>query len=218
MLRQGSIAALDERCVAAGRGAVWLRWPPASLPTRMPPPLHSVRVNTYSLSKYASVIGQAGGWDWYQVGLRKQADTLQAPALWRMPGTPCFWRCAWGGACLRPARPLTTLSCATGLQTLLRTLSEVGKKHGVTIADVAARWVLDKPQVGWGGPAGMHRKVTGLIMEDLTPEVSQARGPGSNASRLAQRQQARPLGCAWAATHPGCACAWTPRPAGRWRA
>lgn len=58
----------------------------------------SVRVNTYSLSKYASVIGQAGGWDWYQG--------------------------------------------------LLRTLADVGKKHGVTIADVAARWVLDKPQVG----------------------------------------------------------------------
>lgn len=56
-----------------------------------------LKINTYSKSKYASVIGQAGGWDWFQ--------------------------------------------------TLLQALSEVGKKHGVSIADVAARWVLERPQV-----------------------------------------------------------------------
>ncbi|KAL4854303.1 putative aldo-keto reductase 1 [Chlorella vulgaris] len=56
-----------------------------------------VKINTYSKSKYASVIGQAGGWDWFQ--------------------------------------------------SLLQALSAVAKKHGVTIADVACRWVLDKPQV-----------------------------------------------------------------------
>ncbi|KAL4429190.1 hypothetical protein ABPG77_010169 [Micractinium sp. CCAP 211/92] len=56
-----------------------------------------VKIDTYSKSKYSSVIGQAGGWDWYQ--------------------------------------------------SLLRELSEVAKRHGVTIADVACRWVLDKPQV-----------------------------------------------------------------------
>lgn len=54
-------------------------------------------VNTYSLSKYSSVIGQAGGWAW--------------------------------------------------LQALLRVLGEVGAKHGVGPAEVATRWVLQRPTV-----------------------------------------------------------------------
>lgn len=57
-----------------------------------------VQINTYSLSKYASVINQRGGWDWFQV--------------------------------------------------LLHTLDEIGKKHGVGIAEVASKWVLDRPAVG----------------------------------------------------------------------
>ena len=35
----------------------------------------------------------------------------------------------------------------SSLQSLLGALSEVGKRHGVSIADVACRWVLDRPQV-----------------------------------------------------------------------
>lgn len=55
-----------------------------------------VKVDTYSKSKYASVIRQAGGWDWFQE--------------------------------------------------LLGALQGVAQRHGVTIADVAVRWVLDRPQ------------------------------------------------------------------------
>lgn len=33
-------------------------------------------------------------------------------------------------------------------QELLQALSGVAAKHGVSIADVSAKWVLDKPQVG----------------------------------------------------------------------
>ena len=53
-------------------------------------------MDTYSLSKYASVAREVGSWDW--------------------------------------------------LQQLLRTLSAVAKRHGVSIADVAQHWVLDRPQ------------------------------------------------------------------------
>lgn len=60
-------------------------------------PSSKIQVNTYSKSKYTSVIGQAGGWEWFQ--------------------------------------------------TLLQALSEISQKHGVSIADVAGRWVLDRPQV-----------------------------------------------------------------------
>ncbi|GAB4813776.1 hypothetical protein N2152v2_000822 [Parachlorella kessleri] len=56
-----------------------------------------VVVNTYSKSKYGSVIGQAGGWGW--------------------------------------------------LQELLQALSHIATKHGVSIADVATKWVLDQPTV-----------------------------------------------------------------------
>jgi aryl-alcohol dehydrogenase-like predicted oxidoreductase len=56
-----------------------------------------VRANTYSKSKYASVIREVGGWDY--------------------------------------------------LQKLLSTLDGIAKKHGVDIATVASRWVLDQPQV-----------------------------------------------------------------------
>lgn len=35
----------------------------------------------------------------------------------------------------------------TWLQDLLTALQQVGQKHGVTIADVASKWVLDRPQV-----------------------------------------------------------------------
>lgn len=56
-----------------------------------------VQVNTYSLSKYASVINQVGDWAY--------------------------------------------------LQSLLEALSGVAAKHGVSISDVAAAWVLGRPQV-----------------------------------------------------------------------
>ena len=39
-------------------------------------------------------------------------------------------------------RPL----CCLSAQSLLQALSGVAQKHGVTIADVASRWVLDRPQ------------------------------------------------------------------------
>jgi aryl-alcohol dehydrogenase-like predicted oxidoreductase len=57
-----------------------------------------VRVNTYSLSKYASVINQRGGWEWFQ--------------------------------------------------RLLTVLRQVADTHDVSIADVASRWVLQRPGVG----------------------------------------------------------------------
>ena len=41
----------------------WLR--PAS-PRAASLLCRSLKINTYSKSKYASVIGQAGGWDWFQ--------------------------------------------------------------------------------------------------------------------------------------------------------
>jgi aryl-alcohol dehydrogenase-like predicted oxidoreductase len=56
-----------------------------------------VSVNTYSLSKYASVLGQSGGWEW--------------------------------------------------LQLLLQELHALGAKHGVGVAEVASRWVLQRPAV-----------------------------------------------------------------------
>jgi aryl-alcohol dehydrogenase-like predicted oxidoreductase len=56
-----------------------------------------VKADTYSKSKYASVLSQAGGWAWYQ--------------------------------------------------SLLGVLDGVAKKHGSSIANVASRWVLDRPQV-----------------------------------------------------------------------
>lgn len=55
-------------------------------------------MNTYSLQKYASIIGQRGGWEWFQ--------------------------------------------------SLLNTLDTVAKKHSVSIADVASRWVLQREGVG----------------------------------------------------------------------
>lgn len=55
-------------------------------------------MNTYSLQKYASIIGQRGGWEWFQA--------------------------------------------------LLQTLDTLAKKHGVSIADVASRWVLQREGVG----------------------------------------------------------------------
>ena len=57
----------------------------------------SVELNTYSKSKYASVIQQSGGWAWFQQ--------------------------------------------------LLGALQGIGQKHGASITNVAARWVLDKPVV-----------------------------------------------------------------------
>ena len=58
-----------------------------------------VAVNTYSMSKYASVINQRGGWDWFQ--------------------------------------------------SLLQVLREVADAHGngIGIAEVASRWVLQRPAV-----------------------------------------------------------------------
>ena len=57
----------------------------------------SVKTNTYSKSKYLSVLGQCGGWSWFQQ--------------------------------------------------LLTTLDGVAKRHDSSIANVASRWVLDKPTV-----------------------------------------------------------------------
>lgn len=51
----------------------------------------------------------------------------------------------------------------TTLQSLLTELSEVGKRHGVSIADVACRWVLDRPQVRAFAPLG-RRFPTGLFL------------------------------------------------------
>lgn len=49
------------------------------------------------------------------------------------------------------------------LQALLQALSGVAQRHGVPIADVAVKWVLDKPQVrkhvcvcGLGGALTWH--------------------------------------------------------------
>lgn len=51
----------------------------------------------------------------------------------------------------------------SALQSLLTELSEVGKRHGVSIADVACRWVLDRPQVRAFAPLG-RRFPTGLFL------------------------------------------------------
>ena len=58
--------------------------------------LRRVRVDTYSLSKYSSVVQEVGGWEW--------------------------------------------------LQRLLEALDAVARRHGASIANVAQRWVLDRPQ------------------------------------------------------------------------
>lgn len=55
-----------------------------------------MRVDTYSLSKYSSVVQEVGGWDW--------------------------------------------------LQRLLGVLDAVAQRRDTSIADVAQRWVLDRPQ------------------------------------------------------------------------
>jgi aryl-alcohol dehydrogenase-like predicted oxidoreductase len=61
-------------------------------------PPEDVVMNTSSLRKYASVVGQVGGYKWYQ--------------------------------------------------SLLQTLRDVGDKHGgVSVANVATKWVLDSPVV-----------------------------------------------------------------------
>ncbi len=54
-------------------------------------------LSRYSKQKYASVISQLGGWNWFQE--------------------------------------------------LLRTLHEIAERKDTTIANVASKWVLDKPQV-----------------------------------------------------------------------
>jgi len=59
-----------------------------------------VRLDTSSLSKYASVVREVGDWDW--------------------------------------------------LQRLLAALSGVARRHGVSVADVAQRWVLERPQARRG--------------------------------------------------------------------
>jgi aryl-alcohol dehydrogenase-like predicted oxidoreductase len=65
--------------------------------TVIPSRLRRLVIDTYSKSKYASVITQNGGWAWFQ--------------------------------------------------TLLRALQGISIKHGTSIANVACRWVLDKPHV-----------------------------------------------------------------------
>lgn len=90
-----------------------------------------VRVDTYSKSKYGSVIGQTGGWDW--------------------------------------------------LQELLQALSGVAAKHGVSIADVSAKWVLDKPQVAGvivgarnANHVADHQRVCGLTLDGEDQSAIQA--------------------------------------------
>lgn len=61
------------------------------------PSLCRLKLDTYSKSKYASVISQNGGWEWFQ--------------------------------------------------SLLLVLKGVAVKHDASIANVASRWVLDKPSV-----------------------------------------------------------------------
>lgn len=39
-------------------------------------PGRRVKIDTYSKSKYSSVIGQAGGWDWYQASARAGANCV----------------------------------------------------------------------------------------------------------------------------------------------
>ena len=56
-----------------------------------------MKADTYSKSKYASVLGQVGGWTWFQ--------------------------------------------------TLLRELAGIAQKQNTSIANVACRWVLDRPAV-----------------------------------------------------------------------
>jgi len=66
-----------------------------------------VRLDTSSLSKYASVVREVGDWDW--------------------------------------------------LQRLLAALSGVARRHGVSVADVAQRWVLERPQARRGGRSRMRQ-------------------------------------------------------------
>lgn len=102
----------------------------------------SLQVNTYSLSKYGSVIGQRGGWDW--------------------------------------------------LQSLLRTLNSIGEAHGVGIAEVASRWVLQRPAVAGiilgarnASHVEQHRKLFEFNLTDadlaaIDEVLSQGRTPTSD--------------------------------------
>lgn len=72
-------------------------------------------------------------------------------------GLRCGCRAAGGGRATLVSLPTTTTTtpsspppppaCPPPLQTLLQALEGVGKKHGVSIADVATRWVLERPHV-----------------------------------------------------------------------
>lgn len=75
-------------------------------------------------------------------GLSALLDRRSAPAPACATMTVLSGQCDAQGRMPRRFRP------APQMQSLLRELSEVAQKHGVTIADVACRWVLDKPQVG----------------------------------------------------------------------
>lgn len=91
-------------------------------------PLDSVRLDTYSKQKYASVIREAGGWSWFQVGRRGP------PRPHRSVG--------------RSWRLVSTNSNGTRrMQDLLRVLRRIADKHETSIANVATRWVLDRPTV-----------------------------------------------------------------------
>ena len=85
---------------ASSAAATWISLQATSASAAAESPTHKcvsrVRMDTYSLSKYSSVVQEVGGWDW--------------------------------------------------LQRLLGVLDAVAQRRGASIANVAQRWVLDRPQ------------------------------------------------------------------------
>ncbi len=57
----------------------------------------------------------------------------------------------------------------SAFQQLLRTLDGIAHKHGTSIANVATRWVLDRPSVGAAiiGVRGSHHLTSNLRVDDL---------------------------------------------------
>ena len=76
-----------------------LSFAPPSLPHRPP---GRVQVNTYSKSKYASVINEAGGWAWLQELLAALAAVGQVGGALQPGGTASAVLPALGGAALQP--------------------------------------------------------------------------------------------------------------------
>lgn len=118
-----------------------------------PPACCRVKVDTYSKSKYTSVIRQAGGWDWFQArcaqgpGWCCTGETCEAPRQRAAGMCECRCRSPPGSAGPSPTLPAATAARPAPPQELLGALQGVAQRHGVSIADVAVRWVLDRPQV-----------------------------------------------------------------------